>query len=126
MLFLGNACGGTVKKQTEGESAVNDPFTTFIKEMLSAKAWNQQVSDEVKAQLESDLHLQLMDQIDRAVIDALPEDKVDGLNELLDREAPEEEIQQYVAASGIDVQRVTTETMLRFRDLYLGTDSSNG
>ena len=105
---------------------MNDPFTTFIKEMLSAKAWNQQVSDEVKAQLESDLHLQLMDQIDRAVIDALPEDKVDGLNELLDREVSEEDIQQYIAASGVDVQRVTTETMLRFRDLYLGTDSSNG
>jgi len=105
---------------------VNDPFTTFIKEMLSTKAWSQQVDDEVKAQLESDLGLQLMDQIDRAVIEALPEDKVDGLNELLDREAPEEEIQQYVATSGIDVQRITTETMLRFRDLYLGTSTANG
>lgn len=105
---------------------MNDPFTTFIKEMLGAKAWSQQVSDEVKAQLESDLHSQLMDQIDRAVIEALPEEKVDGLNELLDREASEEEIQQYIVASGVDVQRVTTEAMLRFRDLYLGTDSSNG
>lgn len=105
---------------------MNDPFTTFIKEMLSTKAWSQQVDDEVKAQLESDLGLQLMDQIDRAVIEALPEDKVDGLNELLDREAPEEEIQQYVATSGIDVQRITTETMLRFRDLYLGTSTANG
>ncbi len=105
---------------------MNDPFTTFIKEMLSTKAWGQQVDDEVKAQLESDLGSQLMDQIDRAVIEALPEDKVDGLNELLDREAPEEEIQQYVATSGIDVQRITTETMLRFRDLYLGTSTANG
>lgn len=94
--------------------------------MLSAKAWGQQVSDEVKAQLESDLGSQLMDQIDRAVIEALPEEKIDGLNELLDREAPEEEIQQYVAASGVDVQRITTETMLRFRDLYLGPDNTNG
>lgn len=126
MLFLGNACEGVVKNQTEGENAVNDPFTTFIKEMLSAKAWGQQVSDEVKTQLESDLRLQLMDQIDRAVIDALPEDKVDGLNELLDREVSEEEIQQYVAMSGVDVQRITTETMLRFRDLYLESDSTNG
>jgi len=105
---------------------VNDPFTTFIKEMLSAKAWSQQVDDEVKAQLESDLRIQLMDQIDRAVIEALPDDKVDGLNDLLDREASEEEIQQYVADSGVDVQRITTEAMLRFRDLYLGTSPTNG
>ena len=107
-------------------NVVNDPFTTFIKEMLSAKAWNQQVDDEVKAQLESDLRSQLMDQIDRAVIDALPEEKVDGLNELLDREVPEEEIQQYIATSGVDVQRITTETMLHFRDLYLGSSDANG
>ena len=126
MLFLGNACEGVVKNQTEGENAVNDPFTTFIKEMLGAKAWNQQVSDEVKAQLESDLRSRLMDQIDQAVIEALPDDKIDGLNELLDREPSEEEIQQYVATSGVDVQRVTTETMLRFRDLYLGPGDANG
>lgn len=105
---------------------MNDPFTTFIKEMLDAKEWSQQVSDEVKAQLESDLRSQLMDQIDRAVINELPEDKVDGLNELLDREVPEEELQQYIATSGVDVQRITTEAMLRFRDLYLGTSGTNG
>ncbi|HSW92554.1 MAG TPA: hypothetical protein VLH14_01585 [Patescibacteria group bacterium] len=105
---------------------MNDPFTTFIKEMLSAKAWNQQVSDEVKTQLESDLRSRLMDQIDQAVVEALPDDKVDGLNELLDREASEAEIQQYIATSGVDVQRITTETMLRFRDLYLGPGDTNG
>lgn len=104
---------------------MNDPFTTFIKEMLSAKAWNQQVSDEVKTQLESDLRSRLMDQIDQAVIEALPDDKVDGLNELLDREASAEEVQQYIATSGVDVQRITTETMLRFRDLYLGPGDTN-
>ena len=125
MLSLVTLEGG-IKKQTEGENVVNDPFTTFIKEMLSAKAWNQQVDDEVKAQLESDLRSRLMDQIDQAVVEALPEDKVDGLNELLDKEASEEEIQQYIAASGVDVQRITTETMLRFRDLYLGPGDLNG
>lgn len=125
MLSLVTLEGG-IKKQTEGKNVVNDPFTTFIKEMLSAKAWNQQVDDEVKAQLESDLRSRLMDQIDQAVVEALPEDKVDGLNELLDKEASEEEIQQYIAASGVDVQRITTETMLRFRDLYLGPGDLNG
>ena len=104
---------------------MNDPFTTFIKEMLEAKSWSQQVDEDVKSQLEADLHSSLMDQIDQAVIGDLPEDKVDGLNELLDKEATEEEIQQYIATSGVDVQRITTETMLRFRDLYLGPGDTN-
>jgi hypothetical protein len=99
---------------------VGDPFDTFIKEMLSAKQWNTAVDEDVRAQLEDDLKNRLMDQIDRAVVEAMPEEKVDGLNELLDAEAPEDQVQQYIAQSGVDVQRVTLETMLRFRELYLG------
>lgn len=104
-------------------TAVNDPFTTFIKDMLNTKVWSSQVDDEVKTQLEEDLRSRLMDQIDQAVVEALPEAKVDGLNELLDSGASDSDIQQYVASSGVDVQRVTTETMLRFRDLYLGAST---
>ncbi len=99
---------------------MGDPFDTFIKEMLSAKQWNTAVDEDVRAQLEDDLKNRLMDQIDRAVVEAMPEEKVDGLNELLDAEAPEDQVQQYIAQSGVDVQRVTLETMLRFRELYLG------
>ena len=51
----------------------------------------------------------------------MPEDRIDGLNGLLDREAPDEEVQRYIADCGVDVRRITLETMLRFRDLYLGS-----
>lgn len=98
---------------------MGDPFDAFIKEMLNAKQWSTAVDDEVKQQLEADLKNRLMDQIDRAVIEAMPEDKVNGLNELLDREASEDEVRQFIQQSGVDTQRVTLETMLRFRDLYL-------
>lgn len=104
---------------------MGDPFTTFIRDMLGAKAWSPDVDADAKALLEEDLRVRLMDQIDQAVVEALPEDKVDGLNNLLEREAPDSEIQQYIASSGVDVQRTTTETMLRFRDLYLGADNIN-
>lgn len=98
---------------------MGDPFDAFIKEMLNAKQWSTAVDDEVKQQLEADLKNRLMDQIDRAVIEAMPEDKVNGLNELLDREASEDEVRHFIQQSGVDTQRVTLETMLRFRDLYL-------
>lgn len=104
---------------------MEDPFTTYIKEMLNAKQWSEHVDDEVRAQLEQDLRTRLMDQIDRAIVEQIPEDKIDGLNELLDRETSEEEIQQYVASSGVDTKRVALETMVRFRDLYLAQESTD-
>lgn len=104
---------------------MDDPFKTFIGEMLNAKAWSTHVDADVRSQLEEDLRTRLMDQIDQAVVEALPDDKIDGLNELLDHEASDDEVRQYIAHSGVDVQRVTTETMLRFRDLYLGAADSN-
>ena len=54
------------------------------------------------------------------MLGALPENKIDGFNELLDRDASKQEIQQYVATSGVDTKKITLETMLRFRSLYLG------
>ncbi|MEO8691151.1 MAG: hypothetical protein ABI397_00010 [Candidatus Saccharimonas sp.] len=103
---------------------MDDPFKTFIKDMLNSKTWSPGVDTDAKALLEEDLQTRLMDQIDQAVVEALPEDKVDGLNALLDREAPDNEVQQYIASSGVDIQRVTTETMLRFRDLYIGSQNT--
>ncbi len=102
---------------------MGDPFEQFVAEMLDSKEWSTRVDEEGRKQLEEDLKVRLMDQIDRAVIEELPEEKVDGLNELLDHEAPDEEIQQYIATSGVDVQGVTLRTMLRFRELYLGDEN---
>ncbi len=99
---------------------MGDPFSTFVKEMIDAKAWSPGIDTAGREQLESDLKQRLMDQINRAVITAIPEDKIDGFNELLDRNPTDEEIQQYVTESGVDAQQVTLETMLRFRELYLG------
>lgn len=100
---------------------MDDPFQAFIGDMIASKTWETALDNDAKKQLEEDLKNRLMDQIDQAVIEALPEDKIDGLNDLLDRDASEDVIYQYVADSGIDVQRITTQTMMRFRDLYIGT-----
>lgn len=97
----------------------SDPLAEFVNDMLAQKQLPG-VDEAVHAQLVSDLRNRLMDQIDQAVVEALPADKVDGFNDLLDREAQDTELQQYIADSGVDVRRVTMETMLRFRALYLG------
>lgn len=98
-----------------------DPIDKFIKDLLEAKNLSG-VDDAVRQQLEQDLKTRLLDQIDRAIIEALPEGKVDALNDLLDRGASQQEFQQLITDSGIDAQKITLETMLRFRALYLGSN----
>lgn len=96
-----------------------DALSKFISDIIDAKGYKTLDSD-VRRQLEQDLKNRLLDQIDRAVLRALPENKIDGFNELLDRNASQQEVQQYIATSGVDTKKITLETMLRFRSLYLG------
>ena len=96
-----------------------DAFSKFINDIIDAKNFKTLDSD-VRRQLEQDLKNRLLDQIDRAVLGALPENKIDGFNDLLDRNTSQQEVQQYIANSGVDTKKITLETMLRFRSLYLG------
>ena len=96
-----------------------DALSKFISDIIDAKGYKTLDSD-VRRQLEQDLKNRLLDQIDRAVLGALPENKIDGFNDLLDRNASQQEVQQYIANSGVDTKKITLETMLRFRSLYLG------
>jgi hypothetical protein len=96
-----------------------DAISKFISDIIDAKGYKTLDSD-VRRQLEQDLKNRLLDQIDRAVLEALPENKIDGFNDLLDRNASQQEVQQYIANSGVDTKKITLETMLRFRSLYLG------
>ena len=96
-----------------------DAISKFISGIIDAKGYKTLDSD-VRRQLEQDLKNRLLDQIDRAVLEALPENKIDGFNDLLDRGASQQEVQQYIATSGVDTKKITLETMLRFRSLYLG------
>jgi len=96
-----------------------DYISKFVNDIIKAKNFRA-LDDDVRNQLEKDLKNRLLDQIDRAVIEVLPEKKIDGLSDLLDRKASQQEIQQYVANCGINTQKIVLETMLRFRALYLG------
>ncbi len=96
-----------------------DELDKFIRDILNQKQLSG-VSPEVEKQLVADLKERLIDQINRAIIDAMPEDKMDEFNQMLDSDVDDAQIQQFVANSGVDTRQVTIETMLRFRSLYLG------
>lgn len=96
----------------------------FINDILDKKSLPG-VTPEVRAQLVADMRERLLDQINRALINALPSEKVTELGGLLDKGADEASLQKFIMDAGVDTRRVTIETMLKFRMLYLGTEKSS-
>lgn len=92
----------------------------FVEDMIAQAGVSAMSSDAARQYLVDDLTQRLLDQIDRALVEALPDGSVAAFNALLDREETSpEQIQKFISDAGVDVQRVTMSTMLQFRDLYL-------
>jgi len=99
----------------------DEALDKFINDMLSDKDLSG-VSDEARGYLLEDLKNRLLDQVNRALIDALPEDKNAEFDALLDNESVTDiQVQQFIIDSGVDVQKIAAKAMLLFRDLYLQT-----
>ena len=99
----------------------DEALNKFINDMLSDKDLSG-VTEESKIFLVDDLKTRLLDQINRALIAALPDEKTNEFSALLDKQlVTAEEVQEFIADSGVDVQKITARTMLLFRDLYLQT-----
>lgn len=104
----------------------DDGLDKFINEIITLKNLPG-LNEDVRMQLVIDLKERLLNKINRALIDALPEEKVNSLNDILDREnVSDDEVQQFIAQSGVNINKVTIETMLLFRDQYLQTSAERG
>jgi len=96
-----------------------DQLDAFIKDIIDAKQLNG-ITDEAKVGLIEEMRERLLDMINRALVEALPEEKVEAFSLLLDNDdVTEEHIQQFIAESGVDIEKVTAKTLLAFRELYL-------
>lgn len=99
---------------------MEEQLTPFVDDLLRQKNLSG-MTEEVFAQLRRDLASDLRQQIDRALIEALPDDKLDEFNALIgNSETTEEQLQQFMVDSGIDSVTIIARTMTRFRDYYLG------
>lgn len=95
----------------------------FIDSLIDEKGLS--VEGEVRDELRQDMAERLMTQIDNALINALPSDKVAELNEKLDDpNFSEQDTYDFINNSGIDVQRIILETMMQFKLLYVGADEA--
>lgn len=100
-----------------------EALNKFVGEILADKDLSG-MTDEAKGYLIDGLKTRLMDQINRALIDELSEEKLAEFNTMLDNDSiTADQVQEFVAGSGVDVKQVVARAALVFRDLYLQTPS---
>ena len=98
------------------ENSVNE----FLESLLADKGID--VEPDIKEELINEMRGKLTDEINRAAINALSEEKADELAKLVDDpEFTDEKMAEFMQNSGVDLASVTLDTMLRFRTFYLGT-----
>ena len=106
------------KNKTESIT-MDQQLELFVGEILEKKQIPG-ITPEVRQQLLQDLKGRLLDQINRALIAALPEDKITELDNMLDNGADEVAMQKFIVDSGVNVGQITVGAMVAFRNLYLG------
>lgn len=93
----------------------------FIEGLLIDKGITN-IEPEIKEDLVADMKTRLLDQINKAAIMQLSEEKADELAKLVDDPAfTNEKMTEFMTNSGVNLTEVTLDTMLKFRNFYLGT-----
>ncbi len=93
----------------------------FIESLLNERGITE-IEPDIKAELKEDMKKRLMDQINKAAIMQLSEEKAAELAEKVN--APDftnEKMTEFMQNSGVNLTEVALDTMLRFRNFYLGT-----
>ena len=79
------------------------------------------MTPEGRVQIAGEIKDELVQQINRAILMELPDEKLDEIDQKMEAgEMNPEDLQQFVQDSGVDVAKITTETMLYFKAFYLG------
>lgn len=93
----------------------------FIESLLNEKGITD-IEPEVRDELKSEMKARLEEQIDRAAVQALSEEKATELASLVDDpDFTNEKMAEFMQNSGVNLTEVALETMLQFRNFYLGT-----
>ena len=97
----------------------DDGLDKYIDEILKAKDYSG-VTAEVRQFIADDLKKNFIEQLNRAILTEMPDDKLDEFSDLLDKEGIDDsDVQKFVEQCGIDYKTITLRTMIAFRELYL-------
>ena len=92
----------------------------FIESILNDKGIKE-VDPEIRNELKEDMKKRLLDQIDKAAVMQLSEEKAEELARLADDpEFTNEKLTEFMQNSGVNLAQVALDTMVKFRGFYLG------
>ena len=95
----------------------------FIESLLVDKGITD-LEPEIKAELVKDMRTRLLDQINKAAIMKLSEEKAAELAAMVDDpNFTNEKMTQFMQGSGVNLAEVALETMLQFRNFYLSPEA---
>lgn len=93
----------------------------FIENLLTKKGITD-IEPDIKEDLKNDMKKRLLDQIDKAAVMQLSEEKADELAKLAEKpDFTNEKMTEFMQNSGVNLTEVALDTMLKFRNFYLGT-----
>ncbi len=94
----------------------------FIEQLLQDKGLTD-LDPETREELKKEMTDRLLDQINRAAIMQLSEEKATELADRLEQEDfTNEKMTEFMENSGVDLTQVAIETMLQFRNYYLSPE----
>lgn len=115
------------KNSDEALNDLSDEETIdlFIEGIMDEKGVNAP-TEEIYQDLKNDLKNQLLQQIDRSLITELPDEKLDELNRMAaaNGQIDPEVIAKMIEEANLDITDIVGNTMLRFREIYLGLDKT--
>lgn len=106
----------------EGAEIPDEILNQLTQEQMLAVFVEKMISDKGIAatdELREKLYVALSDEVTKNMILAMPDYLVEKLNNEIDQGADERTINQAIKESGIDVETITEQTMMAFREKYL-------
>lgn len=95
-----------------------DSLDLFVEKLVAEKKFPE-LDAEVLTQIKADVKVRAEQHINGAIFAALPPEKVEEFDKLLNT-ATEEEIQKFCSENIGDVTEVTALALINFRNSYLG------
>lgn len=95
----------------------------FIESILNDKGITD-VEPDIREELKSDMKQRLLNQINKAAVMQLGEDKASELAQKVDEpDFNGQKMAEFMQNSGVNLAEVALDTMLRFRGFYLGAEA---
>ncbi|MBR2989662.1 hypothetical protein IKF40_01905 [Candidatus Saccharibacteria bacterium] len=104
-----------------------ETINLFVEGLMDEKGIKPE-SEQMRKDIFDDLKTKVMTELDRSLVSALPDDKLEELS----KEAEEkgqldpEVVAKAIEEAGVDVGEVAGVTMAKFRELYLGENQESG